>query len=391
MDMPIDNTLGKWKSYLTNISSNLMELSDQTEFQIIKSKAADKKNGYTGITKQKADKCIEAVGTLWQHFALLSEVVEKAASFEGRRSILYNPEEDIRKLLEETLIVIDRSHVNINERNLLEDETDEKKSTPIELLKHMQESFEEVCRDVTEIFEAEEATGYRLKNIKKDISLLNAAGSRLGIKNVPAFEIHRVTELERDPLKGAMELDKLVYSIEKYRASIRSLQEDYDGIVNSLGKVRDMINELSELAVKSQDASKKSKEIFGHKACIKPVISQEVLDSLKNWLMVLNNKLTEGQLKAVKVGVSNLEKECSLKLERERECCLENSRAYNEWMDLKGEFGALLAKVEVLKSRGLVFDNSLSKLIENINAALNANPVDLEVCRQLVRKLKLSL
>jgi hypothetical protein len=106
---------------------------------------------------------------------------------------------------------------------------------------------------------------------------------------------------------------------------------------------------------------------------------------------VLENKLTEGALKAIKVGLSKLEKECSLKLDRIRESYEDNSRAYNEWLDLKGQFQALLAKAEVLRARGLLMDNSLNGLIEATKAALYSNPVNLDACRQLVRKFKLSL
>lgn len=391
MNMPAINMLNKWKLYLTNISSNLMELSGQTEFQLIKLKVADNTNGYTGITRQRADRCIEAVGALWQQFALLSEVIDKAAAFEGRRSILYNPDEDIRKLLEETLIVIDRSHIDINERNLLEDETDEKRATPRDLLKHMQHSFEEACRDVTEISNAERDIKSRLVNIKKDISILNSTAMKLGQKNIPVFEIKSITDIERDPLKGIMELDKLVYSIEKYRASIKTLENEYNSITESFNRIRRMLWELKELGIKSKDAVSKSIALFGEGITFKPVISQEVLNSLRDWLSVLENKLDEGEFRAVRIGASNLEKECLLKLERERECFTSNSKAYNEWMDLKGEFKALLAKADILKTRGLLPDDSLNILIQNINTAINSNPVDIEICRQHVEKLKLSL
>jgi hypothetical protein len=36
-------------------------------------------------------------------------------------------------------------------------------------------------------------------------------------------------------------------------------------------------------------------------------------------------------------------------------------------------------------------DNSLDELIEKTNAALYGNPVNLDTCRQLVRKLAVSL
>lgn len=391
MDTPIVNLLSQWKSYLTNISSNLMELSDQTEFQLIKLKTADKANGYTGITRIRADKCVESVGVLWQHFALLSEVIEKAAGLESKRSILYNPEDDVRKLFEETLIVIEKEHVDINQRNLLADEMDEKVATPKALLKHMQESFEVVCRDVTEISKAEEALQSRLGNIKNEIKKLNSTAGLLGITNIPIFEIERVTEVGRDPLQGMIELDKLVYSIEKYRGSIRMLEDDYKWIVSSFERVRGILCELKELVVKSNHIITESQLIFDVVETARPVISEEILKSLEDWLLVLENKLAEGALKAVKIGISKLEKECTLKLERERESYELNSKAYNEWLDLKGQFKALLAKADILKTRGLLIDNSLNALIENTNAALHANPVDLDICRQLVKKFKSSL
>lgn len=391
MDKPIDNVLGQWKSYLTNISSNLMELSDQTEFQLIKLKTTDRTNGYTGITRIRADRCVESVGVLWQHFALLSEVIEKAAGLDSKQSILYNPDEDIRKLFEETLIVIDRSHVDINERNLLQDETNEKVATPKSLLKHMQESFESLCRDITEISSAEKSIQSRLGNIKIEIRKLNSTIGRLGITNIPVFETVKVTEVERDPLQGMIELDKLVYSIEKYRASIKILEDDYNWIVNSFDRVGTMLCELKELATKSKDAIIKSREIFSDIESIRPAISDEVLKSLQDWLGVLKNKLTEGALKAVKIGVSKLEEECYQKLERERENYKISSKAYNEWLDLEGQFKAMLAKADILKARGLLIDNSLNELIENTNTALHSNPVNLNDCRQFIKKFRLSL
>lgn len=391
MDKPAHSLIGQWKLYLTNISSNLMELTDGTEYGLIKTRAADKKNGYTGITKERADRCIQSVGVLWQQFALLSEVVEKAAAMQAKGSILYNPEEDIRKLFKETMLVIDRSHVDINERNLIEDETDEKMATPSQLLKHMQEDYGELCRNIKEISMAEESLSSRLANIKSGISRLNSTVKRLGTANTPEFELSRVSEMERDPVWGMLELDKLVYSIEKYRASIKTLEEAYNEIQGNLKRIRSMLDELKELSKKSRDAEKRSRELFGDVNYLMPVVSQEVLKSLEDWLVVLESKLKEGAIKAVGVGASRLEVECSQKLQREREACEFNSKAYNEWLDLKGEFKALLAKAEVLRSRGLLMDNSLNGLIEKINAALHQYPVNMDMCRQLMKKIKLSL
>jgi hypothetical protein len=179
--------------------------------------------------------------------------------------------------------------------------------------------------------------------------------------------------------------------MEKYRASIKTIEEDYYEIIKRFDHVKIMLSELKELAVKAKEAAAESEEVFGSAGNLRPVINGEIIKSLEEWLQVLENKLSEGSLKAVKVGLSKLEQECSEKLEKERDNYSYNFRAYNEWLDLKGQFKALIAKSEVLRSKGLLVDGSLDVLIEKTHAALYGNPVDLDICRQLVRKLGVSL
>lgn len=388
MEKPVGELLNQWKSYLTNISSNLMELSDQMEYQIIKLKAKDTTNGYTGITKVKAQQCVESVGALWRHFALLSEVVEKASDLNNRNSFLNNTENDVRDLLETSSLVIETERIAINERNLIGSENNEKKSTPGELLKYMQESFISVCSTVTEISKAAETVDTRLSNIKTEIERLNSTAKRLGITSIPSFAIDKVTEIESNPLQGEIELDKLVYSIEKYRASIKSIEGEYNNLIGTINKVRSMLSDLKNLAAKSRDVIVKSEKIFGSRQTTKPVIGDEILSSLQDWLRVLENKLSEGNISAVKIGVSKLEQECSIKLSVERENYYDISKDYNEWLDLKGQFKAMCSKADVLKAKGLLSNNFLNEQIQITQAALYANLVNLDKCRQLVRKFE---
>lgn len=399
MEKPVSELLTKWQSYLTNISDNLTELSEQTEYQIIKLRAKDAAFGYTGITKVKATQCVESEGALWRYFALLSEVVLKAKNLYSKNSFLNNTENEVRELLETEELVIETEPIAINERNLISSENNEKKTTPGELLKYMQDSFESVCNAVTEISKAAETVDSRLLNIKNDIAKLNSTAKSLGINNLPMFNIEKVIEIESNPLQGAMELDKLVYTIEKYRASIRSLEGDYNNIGDTLNKVKNMLIELKELALKSKEAILKSEEVFGNKKTIKPVIDDNILNSLQDWLQVLERNLCEGHLNAVKIGVCKLEEECSLKLKLERENYYENTKDYKDLLDLRGQFKALCAKAEVLSAKGMLRDGSLNMLrdgslniqINIVNAALYANIVDLGKCKELVRKFELTL
>lgn len=391
MEKPVGELIKQWQSYLANISTNLTELSEQTEYQIIKLKAKDAANGYTGITKAKADECVENVNRLWRYFAILAEVVQKANSLYSKNSFLNNTEKEVRELLETAALVIETERTTINERSLTGSKNSERRATPLELLKYMQESFESVCSTVSEISKAAETVDVRLSSLKSEIARLSSSVKRLGINNIPVFDIGKVAKIENNPLQGSLELDKLVYSVEKYRASIKSVEEEYNNLVKSLNKIRDMLSELKDLAAKSKDIFFKSQCLFGYDQNIMPVIKEEVLISLQDWLQVLEAKFSEGSLSAVKIGVSRLEQECCQKLITEQENYYKISKDYNEWLDLKGQFKALSAKAESLKIRGFSLDRSVNELKEKTQAALYAKTVQLDICRQLVRKYESSL
>jgi hypothetical protein len=391
MQKPVGELLKQWQSYLTNISSNLMELSDQIEYQIIKSRTKASANGFTGVTKQKAEQCVESVGALWRYFALLTEVYEKANGLYSKSSFLNNTEDEVRQLLETTEIVVETERLEIHQRSLISSENKEKKAKPGELLKYMQQCFEDVCSTVAEISKASVAVDARLSNIRKDISTLNAIAKRFGVNGVPEFDISRISEIENNPLQGSAELDKVVYSLEKYRASIESVEADYNNIVLSFGRIREMILEIRHFAIKSKKAVEMSRKLFRSVKVVKPIVEEEIIKSLLDWLSLLEKKLSEGQLKAVKIGVSNLEKECLLKLNLEKDSYYENSKDYNDWLDLKGQFKALCAKAEALSIKGQLGNISVNEQISITKAALYSTIVDLDKCRQLVRKFEVTL
>jgi prefoldin subunit 5 len=391
MEKPIGELLRQWKIYLTNISRNLMELSEQTEVKVIKLKAKDTANGYTGLTRMKAVQCVESLDKLWKYYSVLSEAIEKAGQLYYKSSLLHDPEDDVRKILNSEAIIIEVEHVAINDRKLSGGKNNEIRLTPQQLLKHMEEAFEELCKATSEISQATYSVQSRLSNMKVEIERLNSSVRRLGIENIPEFDIDKITKLEKDPLQGALELDKLVYSIEKYRASIKTLEEEYSSISETLKCIKEDLTELKELSEKSKQVIAESNKVFSDKYTAGATIGSEVIESLEDWLMVLEIKLSEGLLKAVKVGASKLQQECSLKLAIEKENYNANSKDYNEWQDLKGEFEALLVKAEVLRAKGFLYEKSLVVLIEEIGKALFAKSVDLYVCRSLVKDFKQSL
>ena len=391
MDIPIGTMLKEWQSYVTTISRNLMELSEQTDVKIIKFKVKDTANGYTGLTKAKAVKAVEDLDILWRYYALLSDVVDKARDLHSKNSFLNNTENEVKALLENTPIILETEHIDISNRSLLSPEHKNTKVILRELLKFMQDSFEVTRNTFTEISHAAETLKTKLEGMGNEINNLYNTAKHLGIKDMPLFEAAKVTKIESDPLQGLTEVDTLFYRMENYKASIKSALDDYNETSHALQSIKDMLSEIEDLAKKSENAIAEAQKIFGIAFNARPVISRDVLESLKDWLVVLENKLGEGSINAAKIGALRLQKESTLKLNIERENYYSNSKDYNEWLDLKGEFNALLAKLNGLKARGMSFDNSLSVLAQDIQAALDADRVNLVSTRELIKKFHLSL
>lgn len=386
MDTPVGTVLKEWQSYVTVISRNLMELSEQTDVKIIKLKVRDSTNGYTGFTKEKALKAVDDLNALWRYYALLSGVVDKASNLYSKDSFLRDTEPEVRELLENTPVTLETEHIDISSRKLLDPESNEKKVSLRELLKLMQESFESTRNSFTEISHAAETVQNRIECVKNEISDLNNASLRFGLKNIPSFDIDKVGEIESDPLQGLAELDALSFSLEKYKLLVKSAQDDYNEVNSMLDSADSMLREIEDLSKKSKEAVQKSREIFGTAVSVRPAVDEEITASLKDWLHVLQNKLSEGSLSAAKIGAQRLENECTLKLDAERENCYSSCRDYNEWLDLKGEFKALLAKLMGLKVRGIKFDDSVDVLADKIQSSLNCNNVDLAICRELIER-----
>lgn len=391
MDIPVGTLLKEWQSYVTAISRNLLELSEQNDVKIIRIKVKDGVNGYTGLTRNMAEKACDGLDTLWRYYAILSGVADKAADLYGKSSFLHNTEDEVRELLENTPVTLESQRIDIKNRDLLSPENNDTKVNLREMLKYMQDSFESTRDIFSEISHASSNLQKRLEVIKTKLDSLNNTARNLGLDEIPGFDASKIRKIGNDPLQSLRELDSIEDSMEKSMESIRTAERDYKDTIDILNSVRNMISEIEETSEKSRDAVSESMKIFDSYNAPKPVIGIDVLDSLRDWLDVLQNKLSAGGLNAAKIGAQKLMRECISKLETEKKNYEFNTRDYNELMDIKGEFKALLAKYQGLKSRGIVFENSIEILIQDIESSLYSDKVNLKNCKGLLGKFHMSL
>lgn len=390
MELPVGTVLKEWQSYVTAISRNLMELSEQNEVKLIKVRVKDTANGYNGLTKLKALKAAEDLDTLWRYYAILSEVVDRASDLYGKSSFLHNNDDEVRELLDKTPVTLETERIDIKDRNLLSPENSVRKVNLRELLKYMQELFEATRNSFSEIAHACESLKSRLLSIQDEIQDLNNKAMLLHLKDMPSFDASQIELLESDPLQGLKELERLALNFENFKASIRSVERDYNETVDTLSRSAAILKEIEDVAVKSENAVLESKRLFGEAFTGKPVIGRDVLKSLWDWLNILQNKLSEGSLNAARVGALRLFKECTLKLDAEKQNYYENCKDYNEYQDLKGLFQALMVKLNGLKARGLLYSH-LDTLVSDIQDELNKDKVSLINCRQLIGRFQQSL
>jgi archaellum component FlaC len=296
-----------------------MELTSQTEVKIIKLKTKDAANGYTGLTKVKAAKAVEAMDTLWRYYALLSDVVDKASDLYSKNSFLRNTEDEVKALLESTQITLETERVDISSRGLLSPENKNTRVNLQELLEYMRKDFETIRNTMNEISHTAETIENRLSSMQNEISSLNNTARQLWIPDMVSFDAAVVLKTESDPLQGLAELDTLSYKLEQYRNQISKAEDDYNKTADALNNAKAMLSEIEDTARKSESAILESQKIFSPAYSGRPPVSRIVYESLKDWLRTLENKLSEGGLNAAKIGAQRLEKECTSKLDIEKE------------------------------------------------------------------------
>lgn len=389
MNLPeIDSALAEWNNRLAAIAKNLLDLQADSTYQLLTGSGGVAKLQLTGSTASRVEPPLGAMLTIFQHFGLLHETIERAIQLRASLPVLFGGEAktvEIRRLLRERSIRLPDLNVPLEQKTLLSGVQRADCFSPDELLGLMSNTFL-AARDVVLTVDL------AWKQLASATDLAEAQLSRLGaqpelIGHYAAAELNNAARLLQqlraqvtlDPLGARADLETRLQPV---LAKLAKLAEAAEALQGQIGDGRAQLEVFSAVHREAEAAyAEAHTKIVGATRLPLPAAGEKG-NELRTWLDRLEKKYSEGLLDAVTVGLRNWQAALESCIAQERatsaaHCALLEARA-----ELRGRLDALRAKA---RAYGIAEESSVAGASEKAEALLYARPTDLDLAAAAVR------
>jgi hypothetical protein len=390
MTTEIDQLLTDWKNKIQVVSQNLFDLQELPTYQRLCGSSGFPKVHLTGITALKVTPALEAMNDLFQYFDLLVQTVDQASRLRQHLPRFLPTEQkinEIKQLLTGASIHLSVVQTPLAERELLSANQQPKAIAPTQLLQVMTQAFS-VARDAVL---AVDAAWANLEVILKDAELqiiswqnlaesLNQSSCRELIQATEAIALMR-DKIEQDPLGVSADIDRQIKPLlAQVQSVLKQAQKQQTQLQEKLAIAHDLLQKLIKLHSESIAAFAESQEKVLYLTQYTP-LTQEQMDALSQWLTRLENKLEEGLVNPVMIGLDNWISIAREYIVVEQQVYINNCNLLQTRRELRGRLDALKAKA---LARGLIEDATLVDLAQTAKQLLYMRPTPLDKASELV-------
>jgi chromosome segregation ATPase len=224
-----------------------------------------------------------------------------------------------------------------------------------------------------------------LDGLRHDFSGMEARAAKLKADSSrPSFI--ELQDLQSDPLNARAGMDSLKRGLQAWAASLDELERVRVNAEEAVHRARHALGDLSRLSDDYQAHRNRLKELFGQSAETALKVTPDVQTTmLSSWCETLETMLIAGQWNAVNVGAGRLNAALIEAIGNVNRAIAEANTRCASVDELKGQFVALRAKEKALLGPGASNDTSAA-LREQIDQALAARPIDIDVARALLQQ-----
>lgn len=390
MTSEIDQLLADWKNKIQVVSQNLFDLQELPTYQRLCGSPGFPGVHLTGMTATRIDPALAAMNDLFQYFDLLVQTIEKASRLRQQMPRFLPTEQkiaEIKQILTGASIELPVRQTPLFHRELLTVSQQANAIAPVELLQVMTQAFS-VARDAVL---AVDAAWANLDVIIQDaewqvLELQNLAvsldqGNCIQLVQAREAIASLKTKIEQDPLGVSADIDQQIKPLlAQVRLQLEQAQKQRTQIQEKLAIAQDLLAQLIKLHSQSLAAFTERQEKVLYSTAYTP-LPQEQIDALSQWLTRLQNKLEEGLINPIMLGLDNWSSKAREYIAIEQQAYTNNSALLQTRRELRGRLDALQAKA---LARGLVEDKILVDLATQAKQLLYTRPTPLEQASILV-------
>ncbi len=385
----IDSALVEWNNRLAAIAKNLLELQADSTYQLLTGSGGGSKLVLTGVTAARVEPSLGAMLTIFQHFGLLHEVIDRAGKLRAELPAFFGGEakaSEIRRLLGERTIRLPALDVPMDQKTLLSGVARAECFSPDELLAIMSRTFV-AARDAVlrvdeawhEMAAAVEGADAKLARFGVGVEALGARGAAERTRAEAVLEELRM-QVGSDPF-GAME--DFEARLGPVLGRLAGLAAEAEALAQGMREARVQVEALGTAHREAEEAlAEARRKVVGADRVPLPVPVEKQAE-LCLWLERLERRRVEGLVEAVGVGLRNLRRALDTCLAEERASLAASRGLLETRAELRGRLEALRAKA---RAYGVAEDGLLAEAASAAETLLYARPTDLERAGAAVRE-----
>jgi hypothetical protein len=345
----VDVALGQWRDRLLKLSRNVSELTELPEYVALRNRFRGLiEPPLSGRTAEETGKLVASGDELALSVSLLGMAIDRADAARSQASPLrFNQEACARQaqaILDGDTIEVVLADVPVLDRDALGGAQDVARVSPMTLLGAIQGAYKAVSATLREVSGAEQRVAEMLKKASFEAAGMNDAEctSRLG-------ELEALAK--RDPLGAAEEAEKDVLPrLAAARTRALSAQAATQAMKTELDGARAELRALSLLARRAADAADACRSVVTDAQLPDPQTDQA--RELPGWLDRIADKLGSGNANAVRAGLASWRMLLASVTQAQQALEAAANAAVARREDMRGRYGALRAKHQVLAARG---------------------------------------
>ncbi len=385
----IDSELVEWNNRLAAIAKNLLELQADSTYQLLTGSGGVGKLALTGVTAAQVEPSLGAMLTIFQHFGLLHEVIDRAGKLRAELPAFFGGEvkaAEIRRLLGERTIRLPALDVPMDQKTLLSGVARAECFSPDELLAIMSRTFV-AARDAVlrvdeawhEMAAAVEGADAKLARFGVGVEALGARGAAERTRAEGILEELR-GQIGSDPF-GAME--DFESRLGPVLGRLAGLAAEAEALAQGMREARVQVEALGTAHREAEEAlAEVRRKVVGADRGSGPATAEKQ-GELRAWLERLERRRVEGLVEAVGVGLRNLRRALDSCLAEERASLAASRGLLETRAELRGRLEALRAKA---RAYGVAEDGLLAEAASAAETLLYARPTDLEQAGTAVRE-----
>lgn len=383
----IDQTLARLRDTMRAISTNLVDLETDPGRTRLDQAAL------TGTTASRWSEGQGALAWLWQWFAELNTLLEKAAQLRGTRARI-DPDQlaQLDWLVNGPSIELSTSGVPLAQRGLFGAAQTTIRCSPPELLDKMRTAFEQVVAVIETCNQKWTALESKLTAVEQQLAEVQRLADSVGDASRPEVDRARLQLEElrqvvfRDPLdasdRGA---DTLAATLATVAADLSRLVELRDNLATQMDVARDLLAELRNTTETATFARAEALDKIAHPAVVDP---PALAGDLEGALDRVTQTAARGDWRAAANLLTQWTTRCRDALSAAERALATNRAPVAARHELRGRLDAYRAKAYRL---GLLEDPRVAGLYARAKSVLFTAPTDLAEAEQLVLRYQQAL